>query len=253
MDQWIENQNDYAKIYSLTAAGGLAWAFLPPNRELWDLWVADDNTRVEIYSLGIDAFQISGALSLFHSFRSAAKSHQAQGEYMFLQEDETPKQLMLAPLQFSNLKNWTSFLPLGLAATLMGVVIAQNSHSDIYASDVFFSTAHSYTAGTSEEMVFRGWLLPMFYEKFDNFFLANLSSSLLFAAAHLPSVKIPWPQFLLGFHFAYTSHLRNWTLSESIFIHTWWDVCVFIALSAASSAGRYHGPTPRIPLVQAVF
>jgi membrane protease YdiL (CAAX protease family) len=254
LDQWMEGQHQHAAIYSGVAFGGLFWAVSPLNHNLWRDWVHDRDDRFEVYNLGLEAYQVVGGLSLYHSFRSAVRSQQPQGRFTFLQKEESPKELALAPFDFSHLAHWTTYVPLGLAAGLATAVIASKDKRDLYGSEVFFSLTRSYTAGTWEEMAFRGWMLPMFYEWYGNFFWANVSSSLVFAMAHYPQVTIPWPQFLLGYHFAYTSRKRGWTLSEPIFVHAWWDVFVFIAISAAIEKGYVKAEVPvRIPLLQARF
>ncbi len=254
LDQWIEEQYKYAQIYSGVGVGGLLWATSSTSHTLWRNWVSDKDTRLEIYSLGLEAYQAVGAASLYHSFRSAVKTQQPYGKFTFLEIEESPKDLFLAPFQFSHLEYWTSYVPLSLGLALSGLVIAAEKDKQLYGSELLFSFSKSYTAGTSEEMVFRGWMLPMFYQLYGSFFWSNVSTSLLFAAAHYPNVRVPWPQFILGYHFAYVSKKRNWTLSESIFIHSWWDILLFVATSFAVEKNIIKtSETIRVPLLQGFF
>ena len=64
-------------------------------------------------------------------------------------------------------------------------------------------------------------------EYWDSDFWSNAAQSLLFAAAHLNTNPQPIAQLLLGYHLGYVTQKNNWTLGESIFIHTWWDVIAF--------------------------
>ncbi len=55
------------------------------------------------------------------------------------------------------------------------------SMQNFQGSDAFYSGAYSYNAGVGEEAMFRGWLMPVFHQKFDSPFWANATTSVLFA------------------------------------------------------------------------
>ncbi|MEK7691696.1 MAG: CPBP family intramembrane glutamic endopeptidase, partial [Bdellovibrionota bacterium] len=117
-------------------------------------------------------------------------------------------------------------------------------------SDVFFSGAFSWNAGTHEEAFFRGWLHPVFNEWIGVPWIANTLQASLFALAHLPTNPLPWPQFMMGWYWGWLSTHRGWTLSESVFIHAWWDVMAFTFLYATHSdteEGEIWLPLARIP------
>ena len=71
--------------------------------------------------------------------------------------------------------------------------------------------------------------MPMAMEWTDSEFLSNSMTATVFAAVHYSSAnKIPWPQFAMGWYLGWVAQRNDWTLSESIFIHTWWDVIIFL-------------------------
>ncbi|MDB5102756.1 MAG: hypothetical protein JWP91_445 [Fibrobacteres bacterium] len=189
-------------------------------------------------ALGSMAYQGSGFLSAYSAFRSSVPRFQDEnGRYLFLTEDESLGDMAVSPARFGHLAKLTSAIPLGLLAGAMGYLVvderSRRSDADwtFTADDLAFSGALSYNAGLSEEAVFRGWLLPMAYEYTgQRWWLANGAQALLFGAAHYGrDNRVPWPQFLLGYYFGYLTRKNGWTLSESIFVHTWWDAVIFTA------------------------
>jgi len=69
-------------------------------------------------------------------------------------------------------------------------------------------------------------------------FWSNATSSVVFAAAHLSSAnQVPLPQLALGSYLAWLAKHNKWTLSEGVFIHTWWDIFT-IAASLADNSDR---------------
>lgn len=233
--QYIYGQSGAGATYTSIGGVGLATAFnaslrLSGDTDTSDLDSYNDNVRAALW--GVKTYDLAGSLSLYHAFRTAVKTRQKEGQYGFLGEGETVDELMLAPFKFSHMGRWTTFVPLGL---LLGGMIAllenDNYHPrTLNTGDVLFSTAISYNAGVGEEALFRGWLQPLFAQSFDSPFWANVLSSTIFAAAHISRENpIPWPQFLAGYYFGWLAERNAWTLSESIFIHTWWDIIVFTA------------------------
>jgi len=96
------------------------------------------------------------------------------------------------------------------------------------SSDAAYTVGHSYLAGTHEEALFRGWLLPLVMEKWNSKVWANIFVASVFGLAHLSGDNpLPLPQLILGWHLGYVAQKRGMTLGESIFIHTWWDIVAF--------------------------
>lgn len=186
------------------------------------------------YTLGGLVAQGAGGISLYHSFRTAVATRRAAGEYTFLARDETPMELFAAPFNFAYLARPTTYIPLAIGATIAAIQSRQKPDKDSVRSryngaDALFTTSFSYNAGTHEEAIFRGWLMPVAREYGANDTWSNVIQSLLFAAAHLNINSTPLPQLLLGYDLGYVSQKNHWALSEGVFIHVWWDVMAFYA------------------------
>lgn len=188
--------------------------------------------------LGSMAYQGSGFLSAYSAFRSSVpRFQQEDGKYAFLTSEETLGDMMLSPARFDHLAQPSAFIPLGLLAAGAAYLTVdyRGSHrgSDwtFSADDLLFSWPLAYNAGVTEEALFRGWLLPVAYQYTgETWWLANGAQALLFGAAHYSSGNpFPWPQALLGYYFGYLTRKNGWTLSESIFVHSWWDAILFTA------------------------
>jgi len=52
--------------------------------------------------------------------------------------------------------------------------------SSLTTNKVLYAGGHSYEAGTGEEAVFRGYLMPLIYQWYPNQFVANGLQSLIF-------------------------------------------------------------------------
>jgi membrane protease YdiL (CAAX protease family) len=186
--------------------------------------------------LGSLASQGSGFLSAYSAFRiSVPRFQDEDGKYRFLQEEESVSDLLAAPFRFGHLLEPTTLVPLGIlgGAVLVLVQYERDNHrgADWTASpdDAPFYGALAYNAGVTEEAVFRGWLLPVAHQYLgQRFWLANSAQALLFGAAHYSKANpVPWPQTLLGLYFGWLARRNEWTLSESIFLHSWWDMILF--------------------------
>lgn len=180
------------------------------------------------YQLGAQIYSVAGSLSAYASFQSSVKYRkEVLGEYKFIKKQETVDEILLAPLDFSFLKRKTTWIPLTLIASL---VVASDGMSmdNFQGSDAFYSGAYSYNAGVGEEAMFRGWLMPMFHQKFESAFWGNASTSILFAAAHGFS-PAPLPQLAMGYYLGWLTQQNNYSIKESVFIHVWWDVFAIAA------------------------
>lgn len=226
-DQWWEGQYGSAMAYTGTALAGIAYTGLTFHH-------SDTRHR----ELGLQLVSAAGGFSAYHSFRAAVSTRKPNGEFAFLKHEETMGDLLVAPFRFDYMIRPTTLIPVASAALLAFVVGPKLDHEHIdfrqfSMSDGFFTGAQSYLAGTWEEAAFRGWLYPAFAERWNSPFLSNLFQSAIFGAAHYREGFIPWPQFLFGFYQGWLTQKREWTISESIFIHTWWDVIIFAGSYAA--------------------
>lgn len=260
-DQWYEKQFSAATVYSGIAAGGLIIAGTSgvkndSSNQSAGTQISQGSSGLRAYLLGNKLYEVGGDLSAYHSFRSAVHTRWAHGKYAFLkkEDEETTDQLMLAPFKFTYLERPTTYLPLGLLA--LSIVTSSFRGHQFTFSDGFYSPANGLSAGIGEESLFRGYIEPRLMESFDSPFWSNTTSSVLFGAAHIASDdKVPVSQFLFGWYVGWLSQKNNWTLSEGIFIHAWWDTLIFLYdLSDKSSYAKspLHSP-PKLPLLDMSF
>ena len=242
-DQWYEGQYAAGALYTGYATFGMATAVYQTDRinEL-ELELAFErtgsgnmptNSREQREFLGAQAYMFAGFMSAYHSFRSSIKTRHQLSEYMFLEDNEdTLQNVALAPFNMTFMSRWTTLVPLGLIAGLVGAGVAtENNRYQLSTNDWAFTSGVSYHAGVGEEAFFRGFIYPLFQEKFDNTFLASGASSLLFAAGHIsPSNQVPLIQFAFGLYMDYLTRRNSWSIQEATFIHFWWDI---FAISAA--------------------
>ena len=250
-DQWWEGRYGQAGAFSGTAIVGsmiTSSALSSINEDDAELGedespLTAEDTRFRRAQLGNQIAQVAGGFSAYEAFRSALPSHQAGGGFGFLppaSDLRNTGEVLWAPFQFSYLARPTTFIPLGILAGLAYLQVTQTSDDDLFnedlqrsaftSEDAFYAGAISFNAGTHEEAMFRGWLLPVLYEKTDDFFWANVSNAALFAVAHLNTVSVPTAQLAMGYYWGYLTEKNNWDIGEATFIHTWWDVIILSML-----------------------
>lgn len=256
-DQWWEAQYGSAAAYTGLWLGGSLYASTVAHANGLNTSgekVDEDGKPIktdrdgdgEVDDVGLDGKEISvrkvilgglvaqgaAGMSAYHAFRTAARSRQAQGQYGFLTYEETPVDLLLAPFEFSYLKRSSTYVPLIVGAVLASFILSSDPGEDMErtkftAADGFFTSAYSYNAGTHEEALFRGWIMPVMYEYWGSEFWSNAAQSVLFAAAHLNTNSVPVAQLFLGYHLGDVTQDDGWRLGEAVFIHAWWDVLAF--------------------------
>lgn len=218
LGQWTQQKYEHAASYSGVAAFGLGLQYATRKDE--------DERAMQV---GGQLYLEAGALSMYHSFRTAVRSRQSTGDFAFLKYEETPSDILTAPFRFSYLGRWTTLAPLAVA-TGLALAIGGTSIHNFTFSDGFYSSTQSYLAGTWEETAFRGWMLPVSMHYTNSELGSNLITSTVFAAAHAGNgLTVPWPQFLMGMYLGYLTQRNQWTIGESIFVHAWWDVIIFVA------------------------
>lgn len=263
LDQWMENQNKSAIVYSGGAYMGLQLTFKAmTNLEKSGVTQDKDyfvnlnsrNNDLRDLMMGSHIYSTMGYFSAYHSFRTAVLSYEPYGKFKFLPKNEKPMDLILAPLEFSHLAKLRTALPLGLLVWALSQELKPDTfqHNSYSIKDQLYATGFSYGAGVGEEMVFRGWVMPMAYESWGTEFGANLFTSTVFALGHIaPSNKTPTAQFIMGYYFGYLTLANNWSLRESIFLHTWWDLLIFSA--SYIDASRTKDASIFLPLVSTSF
>jgi len=233
-DQWWEGQYAYAIPYSALGIAGIAVSRSADSDKLKyfsDLTERDPDIRKLL--IGSTLTKIGGGLSSYHSFRTAVTTR--PNEYKFLNQkyEESPLQLSIAPFKLQYLARPTTLAPLAILGALVVLDYRRKNGPTWYGlqrQDFPMTGIISYGAGLGEETSFRGFLMPWTREQTGSDIGSNLITATVFAAAHIaPDHPIPWPQFLFGYYVGWVSQRNNWTLSESIFIHTWWDVIAFVA------------------------
>lgn len=247
LDQWWEGQTKAAAVYTGTAIGGLWIATNAAERlrrgdsfQLDEVDLDNRNDDVRLATLGLQIYSAAGSLSAYSSFRSAVRTRKELGEYTFLTSEETTDELLLAPFEFSFAKRPTTWIPLAIAGAAVAVELSGKGNAfrgnSFRGSDVAFGSAFSFLAGTHEEALFRGWMMPVLMESWNSEFWSNTATAAVFAAAHLSAGNtLPWPQFVLGWYFGYQTQTNGWSLKEAIFVHTWWDVLIFTGAFLSAS------------------
>jgi hypothetical protein len=263
-DQYLQGHYGSGALYSTVWLGSSLW-YLDRAEKLnethdsmrWENWSEEqrqDYTNHEELprqaTLASQYITAIGGLSAWHSFRTVVESHRPSGHFDFLQEEETPMDLLAAPFQFSHLQRQTTWIPLLVAAgigALVPNVLHEDYQRDPYStSDALYASAISYNAGVSEEALFRGYLQPVLYDGWRSSLGANAVQSVIFALAHRATVERPIAQAGMGFYLGWLQEKRNWTLSESIFIHAWWDVIALSSSYVFRLKDEKRGPPPVI-------
>lgn len=246
LDQALEGQWGYAAAYGASVATGIAIQVRnfealeelrdsPRFRALSGVEKANElkyNDTARRFGLGAQLMLASGSFSAYHAFRTAVRSQKPHGRFKFLRYEESPSDVLLAPFRFSYLKRPTTYVPLITITAIWlsrGILPEENFvPRPLTTSDGFYASAYSYLAGTHEEALFRGVLMPALRESYSNDFWSNTLTSLVFAAAHLGTVPVPVPQFLLGWYMGQVTQNNGWRIGEAVFIHAWWDVFAFL-------------------------
>lgn len=213
-------------------------------------------SQEEIFS---DKLRLSTSyMSAYHSFRTAVKSRRPYGQYGFLDPKnvETPQNILLAPFRFSYLKRPTTWIYLLVdAAMVYAGYDAALKEDDVVPApytgfDASFSfVGGSFLAGTSEEALYRGYYLPVFYEYTGSFWLANALQSAIFTVSHRQGTS-PYPRlFANAAYWGWLSKRNGWRIGEGIFIHTWGNfISQFAVLSLRKEETRLM-----LPAVNVIF
>lgn len=242
--QWRDGQQDWAMAYSGTALAGGVYALVNQLNKSGPTFQGMDRD----VALGLQLYQTSGSVSLFHGFRTAIFSEKNRLRYDFLPEDESPIDVVTAPFRFDYLLRPTTLVPLALVSFLFISVVPRSEGKRVdmgllNSSDYAFLGSASYMAGTGEEALFRGTMMPYFQQTWKKDWLANVATAGVFALAHVDlsgrNLFIPWPQFLGGLYFGWVTQYRDYHISEAIFLHVWYDVLAFATTFATGDKSMY--------------
>jgi hypothetical protein len=268
-DQYVVGQYGWGFGYSAATIGGYVWNEDAKSRarsfkESSPYKAASDAQRENYSKLeGVfreqritqRVYDVSGALSAYHSFRTAVHSRQAYGEYAFMKgsAEEKPQDILLAPFDFSYVARPSTWIPL---AVITGLYVASNSNMPneyesraVDSGDIRYSLGQSYMAGTAEEPLFRGYLQPLLREYTGSNIWTNGLQATAFTLAHPPGRGSPVFHFSMGLYFGWLTQRNHWSIRESIFLHTWVDVIAFIGASMI----RKKDPVIILPPLEIVF
>lgn len=246
LGQVIEQQWEPGLTYAGTAGFGLVLAQTAAERIREDNLKRrnfDEMTGLERqYTYGMQLYLFAGEMSAFHSFRTSIHARKQNGQFTFLEAEEDTGDLLLAPFAFEEVLKPTTYLP--LLAGLVFAVNRYNSHktsrADFDGGDAAFTGGVSFNAGVGEEAFFRGYMMPVFREWSGSDFWSNSGTAVIFGAAHYgPNNRMPIFQTLAGYYFGWLTQRNKWSLKQSIFVHTWWDIIVIGAGAARNSSDRY--------------
>ena len=171
----------------------------------------------------------SGSSSLYDSFHKAVLTR--KDEFLFIDRQEQFDKLILAPLEFRRFLDETTYfhlLPLFLWSLYGTKIIDRRSGRAPSGKEFISSTGTSFTAGYSEELIFRGWILPILHSKIGNAVMANILQGFIFGALHSRDF-VPVPQMLGGIYLGWLTQKNHYSLRESIFVHFWWDFLLLIS------------------------
>ena len=181
------------------------------------------NKSFQKYLLGAKLYNTVSSVSAYQSFRTGVRAYPRYDDFSFLTHEESVGDLIRAPLEFKFLYRTSTQVTLGLAT--LGL-LALKSNPVVTPETLGYSAAVSLMAGVSEEALYRGWIMPVAMHFSKNATIANGIQALLFYYAHAPAHPT---HLVMGYWLGYLTQQNNWTLSEAVFIHTWWDVLAFTA------------------------
>lgn len=229
LDQFINGQPLTGATYlSLGAAGFALTAVKAKSIKTGNSDLDSKDNDVRLAMLGYEMYSVAGGLSLYHSFRDAVDTRKE--DFPFLKERDTDTGLALSAFRMDYLVRPTTFIPLLAQGALVGLLTHAGDYSwqGLTLADVFFATTFSYGAGTWEEAAFRGWMMPVFRKWTGYDFLSNAITASIFGAVHYSEHnRLPIYQALTGFYLGWVTQRNDWSISESIFIHTWIDIIAF--------------------------
>jgi hypothetical protein len=148
-DQFYEGQYSYALGYAGTAAFGTGFALNNSKDLQIDEGVNPLSARsLRPYLWGTQLWSLSGSLSAYQSFRSAAISRRNQGQFDFLRQHDEISDVLMAPLDFDFLQRPTTYIPLLVAASINFLTWeAAGSEPDYHrrslnGGDLFYANAY---------------------------------------------------------------------------------------------------------------
>ena len=106
-------------------------------------------------------------MSAYHSFATSVRTR--PHDFSFIQKQDSPTDLALAPFEFRFLRRSSTYIPLGIIAGVLALSYKgiREENSMMVARSVLSLEERSisvlglsFGAAVGEEALFRGWLLP---------------------------------------------------------------------------------------------
>jgi hypothetical protein len=226
--QYIHGAPAKGAVYTSVAVAGVAVYLNGPAEDALFPRSADGQRG----AVGLHFYSSTTWLSAWDAFHRAMPAMQQQGKYKFLPaKRERISQLMLAPLDYRFLGRWTTWVDLAQTALVSGALLTLRDSAvpqyPYLGRDAAFAVSLSASAGVGEEAFFRGYFLPVLYQKTGKFWVANATQAAVFGVGHGPAglvFQAPW-----GLWEGWITRRNDWSIRESVFHHFWYDVAVSTA------------------------
>jgi len=204
---------------------------------------------------GVWALQLRGtaaSISTYDAFRRALPTLQTSAKYAFVRESDSIGSLMRAPGNVRFLKDPLTYVPIALVAvTSFTRRVAGPSTGREFTPtkrhDLAFATGLAYNAGIGEEMLFRGYLMPVLQQRLgDRAWLANGLQAMAFAADHGQfNLSALAAHAGFGLYAGFVVQRHRGSLRQAVFNHFVWDL---IAVSGAFLTRQQDRPAPQLSL-----
>jgi hypothetical protein len=254
--QYWEQQWVSGGVYTGIGVGGLALAssaaaeISKADTQNNDLHEQSELQRQ--YTYGMQLYMFAGEMSAYHTFRTAVLTRQPQGDYTFIKNKEDSLDVMFSPFDYEHILRPTTFVPLLVLAAVGFAGLHEDSYLD--GGDSVFTAGVSYNAGVGEEAMFRGYLFPVFRQAFDSYWWSNGLQAAIFGAMHYSSYnQFPIAQTVMGFYLGWMTHRNGYSIRESAFLHTWWDVLAIGFLIADQNGKNSKKAAKTVPLINFSF
>lgn len=193
--------------------------------------------RDQLASVGAHLVVTTGFLSAWDAFHRAVPLRKARGEYGFLEDPQTVRELLTAPFDTRFLREWTTWLDLAASVGVLAVALNADASTPPYhpfgVNDAAFAASLSMNAAVGEEAFFRGYLLPLLQQNMGGrFWLANGTQALIFTAGHLannPSRGFVAYLAAWAMWEGWLTRRNAYSVRESVFHHFWYDAAVVTA------------------------
>lgn len=211
---------------------------------------------------GFAAAQNVSFYSVYAAYRDGRIQQNDLGVQYKLPTDSF-KDLAWAPFSWEVLRKPEVWGFLTTFAILQGFAysILTSSATDAAPTTDFapYSPFIAFPIGIGEEALFRGFLQPALGEKLTPW-ASIITTSLLFAAVHIPNAKNLPPESqqtyykvalpyiaTLGTYFGWVSY-KNQSLRESVALHAWYDFLVFSTAATVRKSARHGKPSATFAL-----